>query len=413
MVAQPVDDASPPTTAPTATPPTRFRGAPGRSARLARPLRIAAGVRELDPHLVAELGRRMQSRDELGAALAAAMKRPTGDPRRVTMRQFHTALDHGVDAVPDAAPELRRFFAVVDDVPPWVDWPLLERGARAFRRLGRTRIDVLLALSLIGGYRFGGPADLLVATGGLTGDTAMRRLGETETWGRGVTAPGGMRREGEGFRLTVHVRAMHALVDRAFETNGRWDAARWGLPINQTDLATTLGLFNSTALLGSRALGRIVTREESRAVMHLWKYVGWLMGVDEDWLFDTEREQNVFNYHVLRVQDDVTPAGAALTQALVDGHGALPGWRGRVARAKLLGLLRFFLGVEGLRDLGLPRASAAIVLPGIAVNLVASGLAAPTRAGRRFLERAGDRATERELARWFGERQAEVGHLPA
>ena len=408
MVAQPADV----TTASTA-PPTRFRGAPERNARLARPLRIVAGVRELDPHLVAELGRRMQTRDELGAALAAAMRRPAGDPQRVTMRQFHTALARGIGAVEDSAPALRRFFAVVDEVPPWVDLELVERGARAFRRLGRTRIDVLLALSLIGGYRFGGPADLLVATGGLTGDTAMRRLGETETWGHGVTAPGGMRRDGEGFRLTVHVRVMHALVNRAFETNGRWDAGRWGLPINQTDLATTLGLFNSTALLGSRALGRLVTREESRAVMHLWKYVGWLMGVDEDWLFDTEREQNVFNYHVLRVQDDVTPAGAALTQALVDGHGALPGRRGRRARAKLLGLLRFFLGAEGLRDLGLPRASALPVLPGVAVNLVASGVVARTRAGRRFLERAGDRATERELARWFGDRHAEVGRLPA
>ncbi|WP_433781597.1 oxygenase MpaB family protein [Actinomycetospora sp. CA-101289] len=405
MVAQPADV----TATPTAPAPTRFCAAPARNARLARPLRVVAGVRELDPHLVAELGRRMQTRDELGAALAGAMKRPADDPQRVTMRQFHTALADGVDAVPDAGPELRRFFAVVDEVPAWVDLDLVERGARAFRRLGRTRIDVLLALSLIGGYRFGGPADLLVATGGLTGDTAMRRLGETETWGRGVTAPGGMRRDGEGFRLTVHVRVMHALVNRAFETNGRWDAGRWGLPINQTDLATTLGLFNSTALLGSRALGRLVTREESRAVMHLWKYVGWLMGVDEDWLFDTEREQNVFNYHVLRVQDDVTPAGAALSRALVDGHGALPD---RCARPKLLGLLRFFLGAEGLRDLGLPRASALPVLPGAVINLVASGVVARTRAGRRFLERAGDRATEQELARWFGERRAEVGRLP-
>jgi len=411
MVAHPADIEAVPTTTPT-EPPTRFRGAPERNARLARPLRIAAGVRELDPHLVAELGRRMQTRDELGASLAAAMRRPSGHPQRVAMRQFHTALTHGIDAVTDAAPELRRFFAVVDEVPSWVDPDLLERGARAFRRLGRTRIDVLLALSLIGGYRFGGPADLLVATGGLTGDTAMRRLGETETWGRGVTAPGGMRRDGEGFRLTVHVRVMHALVNRGFETNGRWDSGRWGLPINQTDLATTLGLFNSTALLGSRALGRLVTREESRAVMHLWKYVGWLMGVDEDWLFDTEREQNVFNYHVLRVQDDVTPAGAALAQALVEGHGALPGRRGRTARARLLAMLRFFLGAEGLRDLGLPRTGVWPVLPSIAVNLVASGLVARTRAGRRFLERAGDRATERELTRWFGDRHAEVGRLP-
>src|SRR5262249_48748521 len=154
---------------------------------------------------------------------------------------------------------------------------------------------------------------------GLTGSTAMRRLGETQKWGIAVSRPGGMRRDGEGFKLTVHVRAMHALVNQRFETNGRWDVERWGLPINQTDQAATLGLFNSTMLLGVRALGWVVTPEESRAVMHLWKYVGALMGVDEEWLFDTEREQNAFMYHVVYVQGDLTPAGSALARALVDG----------------------------------------------------------------------------------------------
>lgn len=398
----------------TLAPPRRFLGAPERSRRLARPLGVIARVREVDPDLIAELGRRMTTRDEPAAALVAAMGRPKGDPERVTMRAFHTALADGVDA--DAPPALRRFFALVERTPDWVDHDLVERGARVFTRLGRTRIDVLLQLSLIGGYRFGGPADLLVATGGLTGDTAMRRLGETETWGAAVAAPAGMRRDGEGWRLTVHVRVMHALVNQRFETNGRWDSGRWGLPINQSDVAATLGLFNSTALLGARLLGCVVSREDSRAVMHLWKYVGWLMGVDEDWLFDTEREQNAFNYHVVRVQGDVTPAGADLARALVDGHARLDGLRGlrgRYERARLLSMLRFFLGAEGLRDLGLPRASVWAVPPIVATNLVLTGVLGRTARGRRLLERAGERATERELARWFGDRaRAEVGRLP-
>lgn len=397
-----------------ARPPRRFLGAPERSRRLARPLGVLARTRSTDPALIAELGRRMTTRDEPAAAVVAAMGRPRGDPERVTMRAIHSALAEGVDD--RAAAALRDFFALVEHTPDWVDHDLVERGARAFTRLGRTRIDVLLALSLIGGYRFGGPADLLVATGGLTGDTAMRRLGETETWGAAVAAPGGMRRDGEGWRLTVHVRLMHALVNQRFERNGRWDVERWGLPVNQTDVAATLGLFSSTALLGARALGRIVTREESRAVMHLWRYVGWLMGVDEDWLFDTEREQNRFNYHVVRVQDDVTPAGADLTRALVDGHARLDGLhglRGRYERARLLSMLRFFLGAEGLRDLGLPRASIWAVPPIVVTNLVLSGVLGRSRRGRRLLEHWGERATDRELGRWFGERRAaEVGALP-
>ena len=73
-------------------------------------------------------------RDELGAELARAMGRRKGDPERVTMAQFHRALEHGIDSVPDAPVALRRFFAVVDEVPEWVDFDLLEHGARALRR---------------------------------------------------------------------------------------------------------------------------------------------------------------------------------------------------------------------------------------------------------------------------------------
>jgi hypothetical protein len=410
------------TTEPVRTHPTRWVSARRRNERIAAPLKVLARVRRTDEELVDLLGRRMFARDEVGARLVAAMRRDRDDPERVTMAQLHRALGEGVDAVPDAPAALREFFAVVDEVPEWVDWALLERGARAFRRLGPSRDDVLLQLSLIGGYRFVGPADLLVLTGGLTGSTAQRRLGETQQWVTALESPGGMRRDGEGFRLTVHVRAMHALINQRFETNGRWDVERYGLPVNQSDQAATLGLFNSTTLLGVRALGRIVTRDESLAIMHLWKYVGWLMGVDEDLLFDTEREQNTFNYHVLLAQGGPTPAGAALAGPLVEAKrtqyesissGRFAGLRGRYSRLRTLSMLRFFLRKEGLRDLGLPVTPIWAVPPIVVANFVASGLLGRTRRGRRWLERSSDRASSRESRLRFGGAPAEIGALPA
>ena len=41
-----------------------------------------------------------------------------------------------------------------------------------------------------------------------------------------------------------------------------------------TDQAATLVLFDGVLLIGVRALGVPVTRDEAHAVMHLWKYVG-------------------------------------------------------------------------------------------------------------------------------------------
>lgn len=378
--------------------PRRFRSAPERAARIARPLGLIARVREPDESLIAELGRRMTTRDETGARLARAMRRDA--PDRVTMRAFHQALAAG-GAPTDAPAPLREFFASVTPEPSWLDRDLLERGGRAYRRLGRSRDDVLLGLSLIGGYRYGGPTELLVRTGGLTGAGAMRRLGETQAWGFAVSRPGGMERGGEGWRTTLHVRAMHALVADRHERD--WETGEHGLPINQSDVAATLGLFNSTAILGCRLLGRHVSRAESDAIMHLWRYVGWLMGVDADWLFDTEREQNAFNHHVLLAQGDVTPNGARLTGALVEGVRAeRPGWRGRWARRRLLSLLRVFLQAEGMRDLALPVTAPWIVPSQVLRNLAASLVVARSRRGRRWLEERSDRRVRAELARRFG-----------
>jgi hypothetical protein len=394
--------------------PARFRGAPERNAAIARPLAYLGRVRQTDEALVDEIGRRMMRRDEVGADLAAAMRRDATP--RVSTAMLHRAIAEG--AHDDDPPALRLFVAALEREPDWLDRDLLERGARAYRRMGRSRDDVLLALSLIGGYRYAGPADLLVATGGLTGSTAMRRLGETTAWGHAVARPGGMARDGEGFRVTAHVRAMHALIDDRFSRRDDWDSAALGLPVNRSDLAGTLALFSATAMLGVRVLGRHIGREDAHAVMHLWRYVGWLMGVDEDWLFADERAQHAFDHHLLLAQSGQTPSGAALTTALVEGtrrshaehRGPPAGWW---ARRRLLSHLRLFLGAQGCRDLGQPVLVPWTVVPGMARNAVESWVVAATARGRRWLERRSDAGVEADLERLLGERPHRPADLPS
>jgi hypothetical protein len=396
--------------------PARFRSGEQRGARIGRVLKVVGGVREVDERLLDEIGRRFMYRDEVGAALVRAMRGPAG-PDRVTMAQFEHALAHGVAAVDAAPPALMSFFKTVETVPDWVDIDLLNAGARAYRRFGRSSADVLLQLSLMGGYRFGGPTDLLVLTGGLSGDTTLRRLGETQRWAMAISEHDAMLRGGEGFRLTVHVRLMHAMVNHRFESSDRWDTATWGLPINQSDQAATLGLFNGALLLGVRALGVRVSRTDAAAVMHLWRYIGWLMGIDDDWLFETEREQHRFNYHVLLAEGDVTPAGAELANAIVDAQGSLhferfARARRAYARARLLSMLRMFLGRSGLDDLGLPARvpwAAALVVPR---NLVGHHVLGRTAWGERFLVRRGEKVRARIDRRHFGREVPQVAPIP-
>ncbi|MFJ3403181.1 oxygenase MpaB family protein [Promicromonospora sp. NPDC090134] len=399
-VDNPVDDV-----ARAAAYPRRFRSAEARGARIGRPLRVLGRVRGVDEALLDRIGRAFYEADDAGAALAAAMRLPAGTPGRVTQAMLRAALagpadpptaslprpgneigrlhrDRSVDGPISTQPTdltsegqegasnqgqpraLRRFLAEVTDVPGWVDWDLVEQGAEVQRRLGQNAADVLLQLSLVGGYRFGGPTDLLVATGALTGGT-LRRLAETQEWTVGLTEPGALRPFAPAWRATLHVRVMHALVGASFA--GRtgqdaWDTARWGLPINQADQAATLGLFDGTLILGCRALGVRIPPSDSRALMHLWKWVGHLMGVHPDFLVDDEWTRHRLNHHVLLAQAGVSGAGPRLARAVVAAQAERtyrgPSWwqpaRARFERERLLSMLTAFLGVRSMRELGLP-----------------------------------------------------------
>lgn len=352
------------------------------------------------------------------------------------------------DLIADVPAALRRFLDEVTAVPSWVDWDLVEAGAAVQRRLGQNAGDVLLQLSLVGGYRFGGPADLLAATGALTGGT-LRRLAETQEWTVGLYEPGALRPYGPAWRTTVHVRAMHALVSASFTSSSRarslgasssranssstspsgtstsgtstsranssragrrdagsWDTGRWGLPINQADQAATLGLFDGALIVGCRSLGVRIPPSDSRAVVHLWKWVGHLMGVHPDFLVDDEWARHRINYHVLRAQAGISDAGPRLAQAVIAAQAerVYPGpawwqpWRARFERERLLSMLTVFLGVRSMRELGLPLRppwAHAYVLP---LNVWRYHLLGRSRWGRERLERWARRRNDTTLA---------------
>jgi hypothetical protein len=150
--------------------------------------------------------------------------------------------------------------------------------------------------------------------------------------------------------------------------------------------------------------------------MHLWRYIGWLMGVDDQWLLETERDQHRMNYHILLIQDDVSEAGPKLANAIVDAQRTLHFRRfSRVsrwlARERLLSMLTLLLGPRSMRDLELPMRppwAAAYVVP---LNLLRYRVVALTPWGRGALVRWGDRVAARTLYRHFGPDQPEMGSL--
>ena len=228
---------------------------------------------------------------------------------------YEQALERGIDSVADAPKPLRDFFRMIESTPSWVDHALIEDGVSFIHRTGLAGPYVLRDFALMGGYLLSGFNHALVMTGALN-KGAAQRIAETGKWWVDCTEHDGLSRFGVGFKTTLRVRMVHGMVRRHLPTRPEWDNSEWGIPVNQTDMLATYLAFGPIMLVGMRAMGIPVTPHESRAVMHLWKYAAWLMGVEEKWLVDGERDGLVRLYQTFLTQSRADWTSAELGRAL-------------------------------------------------------------------------------------------------
>ena len=271
---------------------------------------------------------------------------------------FDRAVALGIDQIASPPPALRDFFAIVDARPSWVDPDRMSSGARASGISGLTGMDTLRDLGLVAGYQASAINRALILTKALE-KGPQRRLAETTKWWIDCTRPGGMERYAAGFQTTLQVRLIHGLVRRHVRAMPQWDESFYGVPVNQGDMHATYLAFSVIFLFGQRLLGVPLTRREGDDVMHLWRYIGWLLGVDERWLVDSEQEGRVALYQNLLAQSPADDSSRQLGAAVVDEPLArkyrdLPRLRGLWNRAKHLSIARAFIGGQGMRDLGMP-----------------------------------------------------------
>lgn len=208
---------------------------------------------------------------------------------RENRKLFETALYQGLDALPKPVPEIKAFFDLVEQQPVWFDQEKIDRAIQFTHRLGSNVTFIMRDLALMTGYQYPGFNQPLILTGALS-KYAGKRLAETHKWWLDVTKPNGFQRFNDGFTSTIFVRFIHSLVRYHLKKSKDWDWDIWGMPINQYDQAMTNIAFSGVMLLGIRAIGIFPTKSEVDAIMHFWKYTGWLMGVDEHWLIDKESE---------------------------------------------------------------------------------------------------------------------------
>lgn len=327
------------------------------------------------------------------------------DGQKAGRAMLERALEGGVDAVADAPASLRGLFADLEQDPAWLDWDVVERGARAFRRYGTALFRFAGAITLEG-YSESSVAKPLAFTGAYAGATTRRRFLETVAFWIAVSEPGGLRPGAPGRASALRVRVMHVFVRRRLLAHPQWDLGAWGVPISQGDALLTLMGGSFAPGLALHVLGYLPSRADILAMMHFWRYVGHLMGVRPRWYPSTLTEAAQLAFVTLvkaarRSGED----GRALCQAYAaafEPDRSKPiaqRVREEIEHRMHLGYTRLFMTRQSYKHNGLPPAGPWVLAP-----LATAPLVAASEIVRRVvpsLEGVVDRSARARRARWF------------
>lgn len=335
--------------------PARHPGIPRAVPAAIRLFALLLGVRAPTPEQWRRLGERLTVGDEPMDRLVEWLSCTGIDQTRPL---FDRALAEGIVNVPEAPEPLQKFFSEVEAIPDWVDPDKISRGQRALRRGGADGMYIARDVSLLGGYQFAGFNKTLLRTGALE-KGSNKRFAETMQWAMDVISEGGLASFGIGYRSTIRVRLIHALVRRHVAAMPDWRSDEWGLPVNQTDMAATLVGALIAPSAGAIGMGIVLRPAELEAIAHLTRYVGWLIGVQDEWLPHNFRDAIRVLYHTTTALLNPDESTKQLAVPMADDplawhYRTMPGLRRRVARAQHLSVTSGFLGPRAMHVLGLP-----------------------------------------------------------
>jgi hypothetical protein len=187
---------------------------------------------------------------------------------------------------------------------------------------------------------------------------ASQRLKDTTRYVFAVCQPGGLSRFSEGFAMTVRVRLIHAQVRRLLLDSGQWRSEAWAAPINQCHMAGTNVMFSVGVLDGLTRFGYHFEPVEREALVHLWRYAGYLLGVDHELLIADEFEGHRLLDLMLAFEPQPDDDSRALVDALMQtSFTYIRNFKaGRLCSVNLCyGLSHALIGGEQATALGFPK----------------------------------------------------------
>ena len=186
--------------------------------------------------------------------------------------------------LPEDAPESLRNFAVeLAEVPEWFDEDLAMAATRGFLR----NSDMVLG-ALVGGAIIEGFSTLISKSFRIRSriiENGVRRLKQNLAQLLDQYMPDGMLPGGDGWRMSIRIRLIHAQARRLIRPTSEWDESVYGLPLSTAHMLLGAAAFSGRLMQHVENLGGDFSEEEREGYIHVWKYSAWLMGVPEEILF--------------------------------------------------------------------------------------------------------------------------------
>ncbi len=222
---------------------------------------------------------------EADAAVEQLASLDQGEAARV----IRAVMDGDDDVVlRDAPPALIELFTKLETPPSWFDPSAFNPGIRMFHRNSRLVLGAFVGGTLVEGFSTNISKSFFIT--GRVRDQGVRRLKQNNRHMIELFVPGGLDRSGDGWKLSVRVRLVHAQVRRLLYESNEWDEASWGAPLSAAHLGFAITAFSARLIRHLESLGAVFNDEERESFMAVWRYTGHLMGIPQTILFREEED---------------------------------------------------------------------------------------------------------------------------
>ena len=222
---------------------------------------------------------------QIGDPLGEAMVRDLAELGSAESRRLLEAAmnQEGDEALRNAPASLHAFFEDAEKLPDWLNYADFASGVRMFHRNSSMILAAFVAGVLIEEFTTNIAKSFFIT--GRVRDQGSRRLGQNNRHMMEIFLPGGLYRHGDGWKLSVRIKIVHAQIRQLLLDSDDWDYEAWGLPVSGAHLGFAVSTFSARLLQHMKTLGAKYSDEEYASFMAVWRYAGYLMGIPESILF--------------------------------------------------------------------------------------------------------------------------------